>query len=264
MGSLKGSVERRLESTQNLGLAGASDGAVGAASSAAVGTTVDATVGGGGGRDLKVPHLDQGLLASVAAGTSGLGGLVVGGNVEGDEENEVGADDTNTGHGSEFLTGALAHVRQPGEVGGGEVGVGGEVDEAWRLSVLVLLLKYALRPLTDVNDELENLQHGDVLLPPDAHTTGTLEVVPVHHNVDQQVDGDGHPLHGSHTDKLRVAEKSSGTVVVGVEEGQWLLLEDKEDGVNELDVFVQVVELRALVNICRSIDSAQDHLRSTE
>ena len=99
------------------------------------------------------------------------------------------------------------------------------------------------KSLTDVNDELEDLQHGDVLLPPNANATGALEVVPVHHDMDQQVDGDWHPLHSSHTDKLSVAEKGGGTVVVGVKEGQWLLLEDQEDGVNELDVFVDVVEL---------------------
>lgn len=133
------------------------------------------------------------------------------------------------------------------------------------VSFLLFFARFALPSLTDVNDELENLQHGDVLLPPDANTAGTLEVVPVHDNVDEQVDGDGHPLHGSHTDELGVAQKSGGTVVVGVEEGQWLLLEDKEDGVNELDVFVQVVELRAaLVNISWPIGSVRGYSRSTE
>lgn len=67
--------------------------------------------------------------------------------------------------------------------------------------------------------------------------------------MDQQVDGDGHPLHGSHTDELSVAEEGGGTVVVGVKESQWLLLEDQEDGINELDVFVDVVEL---IEICVS------------
>jgi hypothetical protein len=94
---------------------------------------------------------------------------------------------------------------------------------------------------------LEDLQHGNVLLPPDTNATGTLEVVPVHDDVDEQVDGDRHPLHGSHPDKLGVAKESGSTVVVGVEEGQWLLLEDKEDRVNELDIFVQVVELNAIL-----------------
>jgi hypothetical protein len=110
---------------------------------------------------------------------------------------------------------------------------------------------------------LEDLQHGYVLLPPDTDATGTLEVVPVHDNMDQQVDGDGHPLHGSHTNKLSVAEQGGGTVVVGVEEGQWLLLEDKEDGVNELDVFVEVVELIAFVNFLLISSLNNGNLRST-
>lgn len=220
-----------------LGLARASHGAVGAASGLGA-------AGTGRGRNLEVLHVDQRFLASVAAGTSGLGGLVVGGNVEGDEQNQVGADDADTSHGSEFLTGTLAHVGEPREVGGGEVGVRGEVDEALKLSVFPFFAGFrALKRLTDVNDELEDLQHGDVLLPPNANATGALEVVPVHHDVDQQVDGDGHPLHGSHTDKLSVAEQGGSTVVVGVKEGQWLLLKDQEDGINELDVFVDVVEL---------------------
>lgn len=97
--------------------------------------------------------------------------------------------------------------------------------------------------LTQINDELHNLQHGDVLLPPDTDAAGALEVVPVHDHVDEQVDGDGHPLHGSQTNQLGVAEKSGGTVVVGVKEGQGLLLEDQENSVQEFDVFVDVVEL---------------------
>lgn len=59
----------------------------------------------------------------------------------------------------------------------------------------------------------------------------------------QQVDSDGDPLHGSQTNKLGVAEKSRGAVVVGVQEGQGLLLEEQEDRVNQFEVFGQVVEL---------------------
>jgi hypothetical protein len=61
--------------------------------------------------------------------------------------------------------------------------------------------------------------------------------------VDEQVDGDRDPLHSGQTDELSVAQESGGTVVVGVEEGQGLLLEDEEDGVEQLDVFVDVVQL---------------------
>ena len=116
-----------------LGLARASDRAVGAAGRGgrAVGT-LGAAVGLGTGRggDLKVPHVDERFLASVAARTANLGVLLVGGNVEGDEQQQVRGDDTNTSERSELLTGALTHVGSPGEVGGGEVGVRGKVDEA--------------------------------------------------------------------------------------------------------------------------------------
>jgi len=61
--------------------------------------------------------------------------------------------------------------------------------------------------------------------------------------VDQQVDGDGNPLHSSQANELSVAQKSSGTVMVGVEEGQGLLLEDQENGVDKLPVLVEVVQL---------------------
>ena len=87
------------------------------------------------------------------------------------------------------------------------------------------------------------MQDGDVFLPPDADATGGLEVVPVHDDVDGEVEGDDNPGDGGVAEELGVAEKSGGTVVVGVEEGQGLLLEDEEDGVNQLEVLGEVVEL---------------------
>jgi hypothetical protein len=41
--------------------------------------------------------------------------------------------------------------------------------------------------LTEINDELDDLEGGDPLLPPDTYTTRTLKVVPVHDNVNGQV-----------------------------------------------------------------------------
>ena len=46
---------------------------------------------------------------------------------------------------------------------------------------------------TEVKDELDDLEHGDILFPPDANTAGALEVVPVHDDVYHQVDRDGNP-----------------------------------------------------------------------
>jgi hypothetical protein len=58
-----------------------------------------------------------------------------------------------------------------------------------------------------------------------------------------QVKDNGDPRDGGQANQLSVAEKSGGTVVVAVEEGQGLLLEEQEDGVEQLQVLGQVVEL---------------------
>lgn len=118
--------------------------------------------------------------------------------------------------------------------------------------------------LTKINDELDNLETGDPLLPPDANATSTLEVVPVHNNVDSQVKGDGNPRNRGRANQLSVAEKSRSTVVVAMEEScrekyvsdissqlraqlrvhtERLLLQEEEDGVEQLEVLGQVVEL---------------------
>lgn len=72
---------------------------------------------------------------------------------------------------------------------------------------------------TKVENELGNLANCDVLLPPDANAARALEVVPVHDNVDGQVQGDDGPRDGGVADELGVAEHSSRAMVVGVEEG---------------------------------------------
>ncbi|GMF73830.1 unnamed protein product [Aspergillus oryzae] len=101
--------------------------------------------------------------------------------------------------------------------------------------------------LTKIDNELDDLKTGDPFLPPDTDATGALEVVPVHDNVDQKVNGDRNPLDGSQTNKLGVAEESGGTVVIGMEEGQRLLLEEQEDGVEEFQVLGQGLSPSTLV-----------------
>lgn len=66
---------------------------------------------------------------------------------------------------------------------------------------------------------MRDLHNGDVLLPPDADASGTLEVVPVHDDVNAQVEGNWNPGDRSVTNELGVAKKGSGAVVVSVEEG---------------------------------------------
>lgn len=119
--------------------------------------------------------------------SSSLSRLLVGSQVEGDEEDQVGGQDAHAGESSEFLTGAFACTGHPFEVGGGEVGVGGEVNEA------------------KINNKLSNLESGDPFLPPDTDTASGKEVVPVHHNMDEQVDGDWDPLHRGCSNELSIA-----------------------------------------------------------
>lgn len=47
---------------------------------------------------------------------------------------------------------------------------------------------------TDVNDELDDLHGGQVLLPPGVDANRSHSVVPVHKHVDDKVEGDGDPL----------------------------------------------------------------------
>lgn len=151
--------------------------------------------------------------------------LLVCGEVEGDEQNEVRADGNDTRESSKLLARALSSVRHPGEVGRGEVGVRGEVDEA------------------EINDKLDDLETGNPLLPPNTDTTSALKVVPVHNDVNEEVQDDGNPRDGGGTDELSVAKEGGGTMVIAVEEGQRLLLEEKEDGIKKLKVLGEVVEV---------------------
>ena len=72
---------------------------------------------------------------------------------------------------------------------------------------------------TEIDDELDNLELRDPLLPPDTDATGGLEVVPVHDNVNGQVQGDGDPRDGGRAEELSVAEEGGGAVMVAVKEG---------------------------------------------
>lgn len=126
----------------------------------------------------KVGRVGKGSLRHTTDGLStarSLAIFAVGSKIEGDEEEEVGADDGNTGEGREFLSRALPGIGEPGPVGGGEVSPGCEVDE------------------TEINDELEDLKAGNPLLPPNADATRALEVIPVHDHMYCQVQRNRHP-----------------------------------------------------------------------
>jgi len=133
----------------------------------------------GAGRNLTIPY---------GLGSGALAGALVGGRVEADEQDEVAAQDTTTGKRGKLFTGTTPRVGDPGPVGRGEVGVRGEVNKA------------------KINDELDDLKTSDPLFPPDTDTTGGLEVVPVHDNMNEQVEGDRDPRHGGGSDELGVAQ----------------------------------------------------------
>ena len=113
-----------------LGLAGASPGAVclgagGGSTVGGVGRAVGGAVASTGHdslhvcsvRNLGTAHAPERGAGLVALGTT----LLVCRQVEGDEENEVGAENEETGESGKLLTSAGAVVGHPGEVGRGEV-----------------------------------------------------------------------------------------------------------------------------------------------
>lgn len=119
--------------------------------------------------------------------------LLVSGNVEGDEEQEVGADNAHTSESCKFLPGTFASVWHPIKISRGEIGVRCKIDEDWETNILAKSKYTQGRGLTKINNELNDLQAGDPFLPPDANSSGTLEVVPVHHDVNHEIEGDDNP-----------------------------------------------------------------------
>jgi hypothetical protein len=53
------------------------------------------------------------------------------------------------------------------------------------------------------------------------------------------------------SNELGIAEKCSRAMMVSMEEGQGLLFQDKEDGVDQFEVFGQVVHLHKSVKLLR-------------
>ena len=58
-------------------------------------------------------------------------GLLVGSEVEDNEEDEVRCEDADAGDGGELLAGAPAGIGEPGPVGAGEVCPGSEINESY-------------------------------------------------------------------------------------------------------------------------------------
>lgn len=109
---------------------------------------------------------------------------------------------------------------------------------------------------------MNDLEDGDVLLPPDTDTASTLEVIPVHEDMHGEVESDGNPRHSGQTDQLSVAQQGGSAMVIGVQEGQRLLLEEKEDRVNEFQILGQIREL-SRVSLQFIVSNDRQSLHST-
>ena len=59
----------------------------------------------------------------------------------------------------------------------------------------------------------------------------------------QEIESDRYPRHRGQTNQLSIAKESSGTVVIGVQEGKGFLLQNQENGVDQLNIFSEVIEL---------------------
>lgn len=77
----------------------------------------------------ELAHIDGCFSCSSASLPSLLAGLLIGGQVERDKKEQVGANDAASGDGSEFFAGTPTVIRHPWEVGRDEVGIGGKVHE---------------------------------------------------------------------------------------------------------------------------------------
>lgn len=95
--------------------------------------------------------------------------LLISRKIETDEQQQIAAQYTHTRKRREFLPGAFPSRGERREVGAAEVCVGGEVNEA------------------EIDDELNDLEDCDPFFPPYANASGSLEVVPVHYDMDGQI-----------------------------------------------------------------------------
>jgi hypothetical protein len=65
---------------------------------------------------------------------------------------------------------------------------------------------------------LGDLETCDPFLPPNADASGALEVVPIHDDMDHEVEGNGNPGNGGQAYQLSIAKEGSGAMMVSVKE----------------------------------------------
>lgn len=74
-------------------------------------------------------HVDSSLCSGVPPRTPALASLLVGQDVERDEENKIGAENDTASDGSEFFARAMTRIGHPGPICGSEIGVASKVDK---------------------------------------------------------------------------------------------------------------------------------------
>jgi len=149
--------------------------------------------------------------------------LLVGINVELDEQEQVAGQNAASKQGSTLSASAVPDVR-PVPVSGSEPGVGAKVYRE------------------EIDNELGDLHGGQILLPPNPLATSGRIVVVIHENVNREVETDDNPGDTGAAVKLGKAQESSDGVVVHMQESKWFLLQDEEDGVKEFEILEIVVD----------------------
>lgn len=138
---------------------------------------------------------------------------------------------------------------KPREVTESNVGVGTKVAE------------------DEIKDELNDLNTGNPLLPPNSTAASSKEVVTVHDNMNVQVQANNTPLDGGATEKLSKAQESRNTMVVAMEKGKGFLLQKQEHRIHQLQVLGQVIEvvqgnqsLRKMTRIANAVEETVTHV----
>lgn len=153
----------------------------------------------------------------------------VGGEVEGDEEEEVRVENIDIGEGSKFFICVFVGGGYLGLVSWSEVSVWCEVDEVFDVKLVILIKEDWERlwfEFIKINDELDNLEMGDLFFLLDFDVMCVLEVVLVYDDVDEEVEVDDNLWDGSGIDELGVVEESGSVVVVVVKEGERFFFEE--------------------------------------
>jgi len=111
-------------------------------------------------------------------------------------------------------------------------------------------------------DELDDLQTSDVLLPPDLLLQAGQEVVVIHEDVDEAVEQLSAPLDGDEVLEAVPHEEHRHPMVVHMKERELVLLQAHEGGIGPLVVFAEVEDIdpeveRTLAHLLRSMVAEQ-------